>query len=710
MSDLDVENGLEGDDKIIAEAKRRFTQCEAWEKDFRTLFLEDLKFANADSDNHYQWPNQIRQDRQVDSRPILTINKTRQHNLQIINDSKQNTPSIKVHAMGDGATYQAAQVFEGIMRHIEYISHADVAYDTATTFQVEAGIGYFRVVTDYVGDDTFDQEIYIRRIKDPLTIYLDPDIDELDGSDARFAFVFDSMPRDEFEKAYPKYKDKAGQVALDNGDTWINKDHIRVAEYFRKVSKTDKLLSFTDPTTGQMLTKRASKIPEDLKKTIIDDPETQHRIINDDQIEWFLIIGDEVAEKREWLGKYIPIVRVIGEETIIEGILDRKGHTRALKDPQRMYNYFSSAAVEQVALQSKSPYITPAQAIEGNETYWASANTVNHAILPYNHRDDDGNEIPMPQRAEPPVSSTGYLQAMQTAQAEMMMVSGQYEANFGQKSNERSGKAIDERQRQGDTATYHFIDNLAIAIRYCGRIVLDLIPKIYDTPRILRILAEDGEPTAVELDPNAMQSYFEVAKAHGDQVRRIFNPNVGRYEVEVDVGPGYATKREEAFNAFSQIAAQNPALMNIVGDLLFKSADFPGAEDLAERLRRMVPPQALGEGPSAQEQALTAQLQQAQGMMTKLMQQLSEERLKLKGKEQQKDIDVYKAITDRLKTLLPTILNPKDIAVMVHDLMVQEQQAQLQQVTAASAPVLEQSAAQQGVNNGQQIQQGGMQQ
>lgn len=695
MSELDTEELLKGDERIIAEAKRRFKQCESWESNARKLFLDDLKFANADSDNLYQWPNDIRRNRDLDERPCLTINKTKQHCLQIVNEAKQNKPSITFRPVGNGATYEAAQVFEGIARHIEYISNAEVAYDTATMFQVEAGIGYWRVVTDYAGDDSFDQEIYIRRIPDPLNVFLDPDINEVDGSDARFGFIFRDMPEDEFNAAYPKYKREASTAALGNGDGWIDKEHVRIAEYFRRVPKEDRLISFTNPNTGETETLRLSKVPGALKalaKAVIDDPETKHRIIEDDEVQWFLIIGDKIVEKTIWPGKTIPIVRCIGEETIIDGELDRKGHTRALKDPQRMYNYFSSSAVENLALQSKIPYVAPAQAIEGQETYWETANTVNHSILPYNHRDDDGNEIPAPARAQPPTQSTGYLEAMNTAKQEMMMVSGQYEANFGQKSNETSGKAINERQRQGDTATYHFIDNLGIAIRYTGEIILDLIPKIYDTPRIIRILGEDGTESQVQLNPNAQQAYLEKKSRITNEVQSIFNPNVGRYEVMADVGPGYATKRQEAWNALTQIIAHNPELVHVAGDLLFRNADFPGAEEIAERLERMVPAQAKGNAPPPEMQQIQQQLQQAQQINGKLLQTLAEERLKLKGEQQQKEIDGYKAITERMNVLEKHFVTPKAQVEFLHDLAMQEHASNLQIVTDASKPTLEQDA------------------
>lgn len=682
MSELDTEETLHGDARIIAEAKRRFEYCQQREGEVRKLFLEDLKFANGDANNGYQWPNDIRSNRELDQRPCLTINKTRQHNLQIINDAKQNKPSVKIRPVGNEATYEAAEVFEGVIRHIEYISNASVAYDTATKFQVEAGIGYWRIVTDYAGDDTFDQEIFIRRIKDPLTVYLDPDIAEVDGCDALYGFIFDDMKREEANVAYPKFKDRMGQTAIGNSDGWIDEDHVRVAEYYRRVKKTDKLLAFNHPHTGEQHIMRSSDLPPEIAQMVIDDPTTMHRELTGYKVEWFLLIGNEIADRREWAGDTVPIVRVIGEETIIDGKIDRKGHTRAMKDPQRIYNYWSSSSVEFVALQGKSPYVAAAEAIEGYETYWNTANTKNYSVLPYKHMDDEGNPIPAPERAQPPGFAPAYIEGMKVAQQEMMMVSGQYEANFGQQGNEKSGKAINERERQGDKATYHFVDNLAIAIRRTGKILLDLIPKIYDTPRVIRIMAEDGVESHVQLDPNAAQAYFQKQQQVSDEVKAIFNPKVGKYDVESDVGPSYATKRQEAFNALSQILAQAPDLVNLVGDLLFKAADFPMADEVAERLERMVPPQAKGEGTPPAVTQLQGQVQQMQGLISKLMDQIAQERLKLKGKDEMRDIDAFKAITDRLDVIAKHFeVTPKDKAEMLHDLMVQEHKSQLESIT-----------------------------
>jgi hypothetical protein len=632
------------DEKLIQEAKQRFQRCEDHEAEVRPLFKEDLRFANADPDNGYQWPTAMRRAREADSRPCLTINKVKQHNRQITNDARQNKPSVRVYPVDSGADQKTADILNGIIRHIEANSSADTAYDTAAEFAVDAGIGYWRVVTDYVGDDTFDQEIFIKRVKNPLNIYLDPDIQEADGSDARFGFVFEDMPKDEFEASYPN----AEPVNWDAPkDVWCTKDTIRVAEYFKKTESADTLFS-----NGM----RASELSkEDLE---VVKAQFRSRPVKRTQVMWNLLAGDQVLEKKEWPGKYIPIVRVIGEEVEIDGKVERKGHTRAMKDAQRMYNYWTSSAVEHVALQSKVPFVGPVAAREGLEEYWNTANTANHSYLPYNHVDDDGSPVPPPQRQQPPVMAAAYMQGMQVASEEMKMASGQYDASMGAKSNETSGRAIMARQREGDVATFHFIDNIARAIKYTGKILVDLIPKIYDTERVVRILGEDGKDDKVRIDPNQEQAYVERKNLQGE-IEEIYNPNVGRYDVTVAVGPSYSTRRQEAFYALNEMASRNPAMMQVAGDLVMKAADFPMAEELAQRFEKTLPPGLADEsGQSPEVAALKQQLQQMQGQM----QALAAEAQKLdESKEMERQkllIERYKAETERLKLIYPAMPAP----------------------------------------------------
>ena len=690
------DEGATPDETIVNEAKRRFGRCSAYETETRTLFIEDIKFDAADSDNMYQW-DQLTQDARgfgtENERPCLTTNKVRQHNLQIINDAKQNKPSVKIKPVGDGATYDSALVYSAVCEHIEYISNAQQAYDTATGFQVRGGIGWVRVVTDYANDDSFDQEIFIRRVKDPLTIYMDPDIREQDGSDAKFAFVFDDMSRETFNEAHPKYKDKATRSPLGVTDDWVGQDKVRIAEYYRVVEESDKLVAWLDPQTGQRTIKRKSELDKELYKNVIDYDDTKVREIMDRKVEWYLIVGDEIAERSVWPGKYIPLVRIIGEETIIEGKLDRKGHTRAMKDPQRIYNYWNSGSVEQVALQTKIPYLATMSAIEGLENYWETANSINHMVLPWNQFDDQGQRQEKPERIQAPSMASAYIEGLKISSEQIKEVSGQYQAELGMEGNEKSGVAIQQRQRQGDNATYHYIDNLAVGIKFIGKILIDLIPKIYDTPRVIKIIGDEGE-NEVTIDPNHTEAYSE-EKIGDEQVRSIFNPNVGKYDVEAEIGPDNGTQRQESFKALTQIFGNDKDLMKVAGDVFFRTADFKGAEIISKRLKNLVPPEALGEGPSPGEQQaqqkiqeLSKELQSMQDLLRKQSEALTTEKSRVLVHQEQKDIDSYKAITERLKILLPLVTSPADQARMAHDMMMAEHNSELGMTEAAHSSVL----------------------
>lgn len=634
------------DAKVLTEAKKRFAQCEAWENHARMMFVEDVKFGYADSDNLAQWPDQLLTTREIDQKPTLTVNKTRIHCLQIINDAKQNKPGIVVRPTTNEATYEAAEVFEDVVRHIEYISRAQQAYDKASENQVFGGIGYVRVVTEYCTPDGFDQDILIRAINDPLTVYMDPDARERDRSDAEFAFVFDDMPKDKFKRMYPDHEDVLAGAPSSIFDAWLTDAHIRVAEYWRKKHKRVKIVSVVDPNTGERRSVPKDTVSAELIKIIRKDPQWDYRERDSDvvTVECFKIAGDTVIDRYEWPGEFIPIVPAIGEEVVINGQMDRKGHVRYLKDPQRIYNYNTSAQVEFGALQTKIPFLGPAEAFEGYEEYYASANLQSLGFLPYKHIDDSGKEIPPPKRLDPPTAAVAFSKGIEVAQMEMMMASGQYQSQFGQNENATSGKAINERQRQGDNATYHFVDNLAIMVRQVGRIVVGLIPKIYDTRRVLRIRGEDGVMRDIVIDPEAQQALEKRQMEEAQKIELIFNPNIGRYGVEVDIGPSYATRRQEAWNAIVQIITQSPQLIPLVGDLLFENADFPGADEIAQRLRRMAPPQALGDAPPPQLQAAEQQVQQ----LTQMIEDLNQ---KLATKDAETNIRAFEAETKRLAAI-----------------------------------------------------------
>jgi hypothetical protein len=662
MTDDDDAPGTKDED-IIAEAKRRFTRCQDYEATARANFIADVKFGNGDERNGFQWEAQIITNRELERKPCLTINKAQVHANQIVNDARQNKTGIEVRPTGGGATTDAAEVFEGIVRHIEYVSRAPAAYDTATWNQVYGGLGYCRVHVDYVDNDSFDQDILIQRVADPLSVYLDPDIQQYDGSDARFGFVFRDEQRADAKAKWPELiEDGLGAAPLGNADAWDTKEHVRVCEYFRVGAKDDELILLPDEMCQALgapsgTTVRKSVTPKELLKQIPKD--ARRRKVTEPDIEWFLIVGDKIADRKPWLGKYIPIARCVGIETVIDGQMDRKGHIRCLLSPQKMFNYSASSSVEFVAGQTKTPWLATPGAIENQETYWWSSNTVNHAVLLWNPTKDDGTPNPEPRRIEPPTASQGYVQGMSAAESQMMLASGQYQAVMGAPSNETSGKAINARQRQGDNATYHFVDHQAQMIAHIGRIVLDLIPKVYDTPRVIKILCADDTQMSVQIDPKASDAVTKTQDRDSEdfdpqKIAAIFNPNVGEYDVMSDVGPSYETSRQEAFNAGNQIFASHPESFSVIGDIWMDNADFPGAKAMAKRLKNMVPPAALG-GPSREMQQMQQHMQQAaqagQAQIEQLHAALQEAKMQLADKSADQTRDEYKAETDRLRVV-----------------------------------------------------------
>jgi hypothetical protein len=533
-----------------------------------------------------------------------------------------------------------------------------LAYEAAMYTAVFGGIGYVRLHVDYCDEDSFDQDLFIRRVADPLTVYLDPDIQEYDGSDARFGFVFEDLPRKEAEAKYRKYKTAFDATPVDGSDGWNGKEHVRVCEYFWRTEEPDTLIAMPD---GQ--TMRKSDLPpgaydEITALAMASGQEMRERPIVSQRVEWCKVIGDTVIERKPWLGKYIPIARLVGQETVIQGQMDRKGHVRALLDPQKMYNYHSSGSVESVALQTKSPWLVTARAMGEGETaaQWSEANVKNAAVLVWNDVGDDGLPVAPPQRIEPPRAAQGHIEGMQVAQQELMMASGQYQAIMGAPSNETSGKAINARQRQGDNATYHFIDHQALMIRCLGRMMIDLIPKVYDTQRVIQAIGRDDKRMRIEVDPNRKDAAQQLADPEAEDfdsetVAAILNPAVGKYDVVADVGPSYGTQRQEAFNAFSQMLAQNKEMWTVVGDLWAESADFPGSEKLAKRLHRMVPQSALG-GPTPEMQKMQQEFQQVaqqgQAEIGQLQTALTEAQQKLKDQSEDLARKEFEAETQRM--------------------------------------------------------------
>lgn len=714
--------------EIVKEAVDRFKACKEWQGTSDERTTEDIKFANGDARNTWQWPSKIYQQRTGGSSgelPTLTINNTRVHNDLIINAMSKNRYGIKVRPTGGNASYASAEVMQSIIRRIEYISKASTQYRKVAEQQVDGGIGYILIETAYVSNRSMDQDIYLKASRDPTGVYLDPWIREPDGSDANFGFVFERVPRKEFSRKYPKWKNKVGTQPLNSAFAdWISDKEIMLAKYYRKNSDTDTLVAYKDDS-GQAIEKLASEIIEesgkDIYNRLIEDIDNgvidgRTRKTTDDTVEWFLIAGDTIIDRGKWAGKYIPICRCVGREIIIDGSLDRKGHTRALIDAQRMLNYNASMAVQMVAWQPLAPWVAPARAIEGQEA-WKSANVNAFSVLTYNDVDDEApteiQKIDAPQRVQMPQPSEAHVQGMASAERQMMMVSGQFQAQMGENDQQSaaSGKAISERQQQGDTATYHFPEHQSDMLRFVGVQLLDLIPKIYDTERTLHILDEDGNKRWILIDPNQEEAVKELKdeRDNREAIRLAFNPSIGEYECVSDPGPDYATQRQETWDALKVILQQNAALVGVVGDQLFRSGDFPGADKIAERLEKEIKatkPYLFDEGQNPNMAAMQAQIQKLVTLNSELMQKLADAQLKLRGKDEKRDIDAYNADTNRLKVQLETLMNlvltPEKRAQMEHELALKTHEhvfglieaANEAQIQADMAPQTETESAQ----------------
>ena len=676
MSDrMDDEVPLSGD-PVANEARRRYKRCAEWESVARVNFYNDLKFRHADAVNGYQWPAPLKQVRDTQLRPCLTLNITRQHNLQIINAGKMNPLEVQIRAAGNGATAEAATMLNAVVNHIQYRSDAKDAYGLAREFQVDGGIGYWRLITDWESSTSWNQEIRILPIYDPMSVYLDYSSRQKVGSDAKYGFIFDDVPREQFREAYPELTHYLGEAPLGEGSSqsdWDSRNNVRVCEYFRLVHEDDELLHFMQE--GRRVTALRSKLHAEIAKKVLAHPHTQSRKTVRPVVEWYLIVGMKVVDKTIWPGSFIPIIPCKGEEVIIDRVLDRKGHTRAMLDSQRMYNYNASGQVEFISLQTKSPWTGAAEAFEDFQQIWASANINNASWLPFNHLDSNGDPIPpqaLPRRIDAPAASAGYDSGMQTAFNQMMMVSGQWQNQMGMMGNERTGEAIARRQDQGDVATFHFQDNYESALVWTGKLIVDLIPKVYDTNRVLHILGDNGVDLELTIDPAARLPYFQELAHNGEVAKRVLNPSIGTYEVRSMPGNSLASRREETVQALTLILTQAPALTGVIGDLLLGAMDFKEAQEAAQRLKRMVPPQALGQGPSPNEQQLQMQVQQLQALLGKALDRNAADRLKLVGKDQMRDIDSYKAETDRFKALADAFMLDEGGMKQVLDQLVQD--------------------------------------
>jgi hypothetical protein len=621
---------------LLVEAKKRFKRhADAWDHN-RVAFKEDVEFARLDK----QWDEKLKKQRESEGRPCLTINKLRPFIAQVVNDARQNKPSIKVLPQDSKADPETAEIMTGLIRNIESSSDADVAFDTSVDNAATGGFGFFRVNLAYAHDDTFDQDLIFERVSDALTVYPDPDSESADGSDWNHCFVTRHYTESEFKQAFPD-AEHTDFEAEDYGDDWCDGDRIMVAEYWVREQSMRQIVLLGSGIVVDLADYRADPTKFG-GAPIVGQP----RAVPTYRVTQHILSGAEVLSTTEWAGKFIPIIPVYGEEVVLEGKRYFRSLIRSAKDSQVMYNAWRNLSTELLALAPKVPFIGKKGAFDTDRSKWETINTTSHAYVEY-----DGVEPPQRQQMGNPAAA-GALQEALNASDDMKAIIGIYDAGIGARSNETSGRAIVARQRESDTATFHFIDNLSRSIRHAGRILIDLIPKVYTPGRVIRILGEDGTPDTVAVGDAAQMQQAQMAaqqEAMEQQqaIQRIYDLGTGRYDLTVSVGPGYATKRQEAAEQMIEAARAFPGMMEVAGDLIAKNLDWPGAQEIAERL-------AARMGQAQQQQGQQAPQAPAQppfdpAKMAQVQVKQFEAQTKARQGDQKLQIDAANAETNRLR-------------------------------------------------------------
>ena len=576
---------MDGIDDVLQTALKRFDDAMQFERDQRTLGAEDLQFLQGQ-----QWPEQVQADRLAKDRPCLTFNRLPQFTQQVIGDARQNKPAIKVNPVDEGGDIETADIYEGLIRNIEAESRAPQAYITALEHSTACGFGHWRVLTEYASEDTFNQDIRIKRITDPFAVSWDPAAKEYDKSDAMWCFVTDWITTEQFETRYPDKSPDSWEntyKGMTGRERWFNDNQVRLAEYWVK-KPVNKLVGMSQDGEVHEITEDMAPLYARVRKV------KSHKVCR------YLLSGHEVLEdEREFPSRYIPIISVFGPEEYVDGRLRPRSLIRYAKDPQRMYNYWQSTIAEKIALAPKSPWLVTPAMIAGHESAWNAANRENRAYLPYNPDPVSG----MPKRQDPAHVNPAEMQQSAQAIDDLKATMGMYDASLGNTGNETSGRAIMARQREGDTASFSWIDNLARSIQHTGRILVDMIPRIYDTERVIRVLGADDSVNMQEIN------YWDEATG-----QFMHDLTVGKYDVQITVGPSYATKRIEAADSMMAFIQAVPSAAQVAGDLIAKNMDWPGADDIAERLRRLLPP-GVAEGDDEEDEVAMLQQQLQQAMM-----------------------------------------------------------------------------------------------
>lgn len=592
---------------VLATMKVRFRASGTAENDNRKEALDDLKFLKGE-----QWPEKQRRQRESEGRPCLTINKIPTFLQQVTNDQRQNRASMKISAVGMNASAHTAELIQGMVRHIEYDSSADTAYDTAVNSAASIGFGYFRFITEYESPESFDQVIRIKRIRNAFTVSIDPASVEADGSDMQWAIITEKMTREEFKAQYPDAEVTCQgfdtyQVGDSSNQDWVWENMVRVAEYYE--------IEFTPGTVYKLGDGTTTWDKPPAGANVVASRKSVRR-----QVMWRLCTPYEVLEEVEIKSRWIPVFPVYGNEIDIDGKIYRSGLIRNAKDPATMYNFWMTTATEEVSARPKTPYIGAEGQFEGHEKKWNQSNNRTFPYLEYKPVEINGQLAPPPSRQPMADIPNGMLMMANHASDNVKQTTGLFDSSLGAAGNATSGKQELAQQKQGNVANFHYMDNFTRTLRHAGKVILDMIPAYYDAPRIVRTRGEDGTAASMPVNQPIPAQQAAMPNTGAGPVQSpdpdlaladqfIHDLSVREYDVAVTSGPSYATMRAEAADAMVQFGQSWPKLMDVAGDKVVKAMNWPGAEEIADRIARTIPANIKDDGngqstipPEAQQQ------------------------------------------------------------------------------------------------------------
>ena len=626
------------DDNILQSMRDFRKRAEDYWHDIYEQAADDIEFCvNKES----QWDAAARLAREKSGRPCVTINKIASFVHQQTNALRANKMTLNAIPVDDSDVGKA-EIQDAMLEYVLKSSRADIATDWAGGRAIMGGFGFYRVTTDYENELSFNQDIKVKRIENPQSTYLSPEIKCPFGSDTTEAITGEWMSKDEFKRQFPN-DDAVSVDDITEAMDWQSEDTVFVAEYYRVEYVQETLLLLDDGTT--LLESKLDEYEGDPNLIITDKRKTQTKTIM-----WYKCSRDAILEQTEIKADFIPIILVVGDEQWVKNKRYWNSLITNAKDPQIIYNYARTAQLEQLQEAGNRPWVADGESIEGYESYWADANNPNMTFLPYKSVGENGQQYAPPFMATAYQGSPDLMREVMTSADEIKGTTGINDATLGQQSNETSGRAIMARQRQSDQGNFHFLDNFKRAYEHLGRVILSMIPHYYDTPRVLRITQDDEvyKTLVINMDPESplVQKYEKELKDAELGINGLYNDvTVGKYDIRIAAGADYNTQREEAREVLIELGRAYPALMEVSGDLIIRAFDFPDADKIADRLKMLLPPQLKdqeGDEASPMPPELQQQIQQMQQQMQQAEQALQQMSQELSDKSADRELEVLK--------------------------------------------------------------------